>query len=76
MSHLGPAGQSPHGPGTEDPGPLLSAHATLVFLAAGFAGAVVGVLTFYSAGNTAGALLAGVTSGAISAVALHRLIGH
>jgi hypothetical protein len=74
-SHFGPAGQPPCGSGDEDLGPLLSAHATLVFLAAGFAGTVVGILTLYSTGNTAGALLACLTSMGLSATVLHKLIG-
>ncbi|MFC9595772.1 hypothetical protein ACFTUC_39000 [Streptomyces sp. NPDC056944] len=66
-----PEGQQ--GPGAETP--LLTAHATLVFVTAVLIAAVAGVLTYFSAGNTAGALLASLTAGAASAPVLHKLIG-
>lgn len=78
-SRFGPADQPSLGvsgaPGTEDPGPLLTAHATLVLIAAAFVGAVTGVLTYYSTGNTAGAVLAGLTGFGVSAPVLHKHIG-
>lgn len=67
-----PEGRNPAG---DDPGPLLTPHAALVLLAAAFAAAVIGALTFLSAGNAAAAVLAGLTGGAVSAPALHRMIG-
>ncbi|MFB6825517.1 hypothetical protein ACFCXA_28495 [Streptomyces virginiae] len=59
----------------ENRGPLLSAHAALVCVAAVVIGIVVGALTYLRTGNTAGAALAGLTAGGVSAVALHELIG-
>ena len=56
-------------------GPLLSERAVLVLLAAAFIGVVVGALTFFSAGNAAGALLAGLTGAGASTLGLHKLIG-
>ncbi|MFJ3861537.1 hypothetical protein ACIPRL_35590 [Streptomyces sp. NPDC090085] len=56
------------------PGPLLTGHAALIFLMAAFIGAMVGVLTAFSAGNTAAALLAGLTACGISIPILHKLI--
>ncbi|MFD6250322.1 hypothetical protein [Streptomyces roseolus] len=64
----------PPAPEPEAPGPLLTAHATLIFLAAAFIGAVVGVLTSFSTGNTAAALLAGLTACGVSIPILHKLI--
>jgi len=58
-----------------DPGPLLTTHATLVLVVAGFVGAVAGALTYLSAGNTAAAVLAGLTGWGASAPVLHKLIG-
>lgn len=65
-----PSGSS--GPGTE---PLLSQRTLLVFLTAAFFGTVVGVLSFLSAANVAGAVLAGLFAAAASTVGLHALIG-
>ncbi|MEU1895672.1 hypothetical protein [Streptomyces pristinaespiralis] len=69
-----------HPVGTQPPdygaGPLLTAHATLVFVAAAFIGVVVGWLTYVSAGdNAAAAVLAGLMAGGMSAPMLHKLIG-
>ncbi|WP_406730127.1 hypothetical protein [Streptomyces sp. NBC_01794] len=61
--------------GPEGPGPLLTAHATLVFVTAGFVGAIAGFLTYCSASSSAGALLATLTGMAVSAPVLHKLIG-
>ncbi|MGW9436100.1 hypothetical protein [Streptomyces sp. NPDC055607] len=61
-------------PAPENSGALLTAHATLVFLAAAFIGAVAGVLTSFSTGNTAAALLAGLTGCGVSIPVLHKLI--
>ncbi|MFE2601051.1 hypothetical protein ACFXCZ_31940 [Streptomyces sp. NPDC059396] len=47
----------------------------MVFVAAGLIGAGAGVLTFFSTGNTAGAVFAGVTAFGVSSCALHKLIG-
>ncbi|GAA2955426.1 MULTISPECIES: hypothetical protein [Streptomyces] len=73
--HVGPgqpAGlDAPHA----DPGPLLTSHATLVLVVAGFVGAIAGGLTYLSAGNTAAAVLAGLTGWGVSAPVLHKLIG-
>ncbi|MFI2353034.1 hypothetical protein ACH492_39940 [Streptomyces sp. NPDC019443] len=43
-------------------------------LAAVVVGALLGALTYFSAGNTSGALLAGVTGMGISALVLRKLI--
>ncbi|MBE4739813.1 hypothetical protein [Streptomyces caniscabiei] len=56
--------------------PLLSQRAVVVFLAAAFVGAVVGVLTYFSAGQVAAALLAGLTGFGTSTLGLHKLIGN
>lgn len=56
-------------------GPLLTAHAMLVLVAAAFIGAIVGVLAFLSTGNLAGSLLAGIGGFGASAPVLHKLIG-
>ncbi|MFJ8955285.1 hypothetical protein ACIRO1_34855 [Streptomyces sp. NPDC102381] len=55
--------------------PLLTAHAAIVMLAAVLVGAVAGVLTGYSTGNTAGAVLAGLGAAGVSVPLLHHLIG-
>lgn len=65
---------APDPPGAE-PGPLLTQRALLVLVAAAFIGTVVGVLTFLSAGDVAGALLAGLTGFGTATFGLHRLIG-
>ncbi|MGW6790758.1 hypothetical protein [Streptomyces chartreusis] len=62
-------------PSSPDAEPLLSQRAALVLLMAAFIGTVVGVLTFFSASNAAGALLAGVTAFGASTLGLHKLIG-
>lgn len=67
---------TPPSPPVPDPDtePLLSQRATLVFLAAAFIGATVGILTYLSATNVAGALLAGLTGFGTSTLGLHKLI--
>ncbi|AQU67729.1 hypothetical protein BBN63_17265 [Streptomyces niveus] len=65
-----PASNSP-GSGRE---PLLPQRSVLVLLAAAFIGVIVGVLTFFSAGSVAGALLAGLTGSGASTLGLHILI--
>ncbi|MEU8990424.1 hypothetical protein AB0C98_28975 [Streptomyces sp. NPDC048558] len=60
------------GPQTE---PLLPQRAVLVLLSASFMGLVVGGLTYFSTGNVAGAVLAGLTCTGVSTLALHQLIG-
>ncbi|MFF9070546.1 hypothetical protein ACF09E_34890 [Streptomyces sp. NPDC014891] len=59
----------------EDPGALLTGHAFLVFVGAGFIALIVGGLTHLSTGNTAGAVLAGLMAAGVSAPALHKLVG-
>ncbi|MFE7515206.1 hypothetical protein [Streptomyces sp. NPDC057540] len=54
---------------------LLTSHAAIVLLVAVVLGTVTGVLTYLSAGNTAGALLAGLTATCGSAPVLNRQIG-
>ncbi|MFD0435567.1 hypothetical protein [Streptomyces chartreusis] len=54
---------------------LLSQRALLVFLAAAFIGVIVGGLTFFSTGNTAGSLLAGLMGAGASTLGLNKLIG-
>ncbi|MFF7780425.1 hypothetical protein ACFZCG_39185 [Streptomyces tanashiensis] len=71
---LPPSGGGQQG-GQGGPDPLLSAHATLVCLAAGLIALVCGVLTYLSTGNMAGAVLAGVMAGGASAPVLHKLVG-
>lgn len=66
-----PAPDSP----SPDVEPLLSQRAVVVLLAAAFIGALVGVLTFFSAGHVAAALLAGLTGFGTSTLGLHKLIG-
>lgn len=60
----------------DETGPLLTGHAALVFVVAALIASAVGVLTYLSAGNAAGAVLAGLMAGAASTPVLHRLIGH
>ncbi|MFF3911568.1 hypothetical protein ACFYZJ_37835 [Streptomyces sp. NPDC001848] len=67
-----PSPPDPPEPGAE---PLLSQRAALIFLASAFIGVVVGVLTFFSAGNVAGALLSGLTGAGASTLGLDKLIG-
>ncbi|MEV8319868.1 hypothetical protein AB0Q95_37490 [Streptomyces sp. NPDC059900] len=69
-----PTGPQP-APSAPDTQPLLSQRAALVLLTAAFIGTLVGVLTWFSAGNAAGALLAGVTGFGAGTVGLHKLIG-
>ncbi|MER6444119.1 hypothetical protein [Streptomyces venezuelae] len=57
-----------------DPGPLITAHAALVFLMAAFIGAMAGVLTALSTGNTAASVLAGLSACGVSIPVLHKLI--
>ncbi|WP_329167532.1 hypothetical protein OHB49_45680 (plasmid) [Streptomyces sp. NBC_01717] len=47
----------------------------LILLAAVFAGGVVAALTYLSSANGAGAVLAGIAAGAVSAKGFHELIG-
>ncbi|MDH2393981.1 hypothetical protein QCN29_35580 [Streptomyces sp. HNM0663] len=63
-------------PPSPDAEPLLAPRTVLILLAAAFIGAIVGVLTFLSAGDVAGALLAGLAGAGASTLGLHRLIGH
>ncbi|MFI9213899.1 hypothetical protein ACIGW7_37915 [Streptomyces sp. NPDC053253] len=46
-----------------------------MLVGAGLIGLVVGGLTYLSTGNTAGAVLAGMTAGGVSAPVLHKLVG-
>ncbi|MBT2491312.1 hypothetical protein J7E96_22870 [Streptomyces sp. ISL-96] len=46
-----------------------------MLLTAAFIGTTVGVLTFFSAVNAAGALLAGLTGFGVSTLGLHKLMG-
>ncbi|MBQ0855655.1 hypothetical protein J8N05_46715 (plasmid) [Streptomyces sp. BH-SS-21] len=62
-------------PAAPGPGPLLSPRALLILLAAVVIGAIVGVLTFFSAGSAAGAILAGLCGSGASIMGLHLLIG-
>ncbi|MFK0221163.1 hypothetical protein ACIQWN_23595 [Streptomyces vinaceus] len=55
--------------------PLLTAHSALVLLMALFFGTVMGVLTYFSVGGIASALLAGLPAFGMSAAALHKLVG-
>ncbi|MFJ9195866.1 hypothetical protein [Streptomyces globisporus] len=59
----------------QEPGPLVTAHAAIVFMMAILIGMVVGVLTFLSVGDTAAALLAGLTGSGASTPVLHKHIG-
>ncbi|ROQ26076.1 hypothetical protein EDD98_5668 [Streptomyces sp. PanSC19] len=59
----------------EDPGALLTEHAFLVLVGAGLIALVVGGLTYLSTGNTAGAVLASMTAGGVSAPVLHKIVG-
>ncbi len=59
----------------EDPGALLTEHALLVLVAAVLIALIIGGLTYLSTGNTAGAVLAGMTAGGVSAPVLHKLVG-
>ncbi|MFP1629966.1 hypothetical protein ACLB9X_33610 [Streptomyces sp. 5K101] len=60
----------------DDPGPLLSSHAALVFLAAVVIGAFVGCLTRAAGHGLAESALAGLIGAGASTPVLHRLIGH
>ncbi|MGW0121706.1 hypothetical protein [Streptomyces sp. NPDC003327] len=60
----------------EDPGALLTAHAALVLVAAGFIALITGGLAYLSTGNAAGAALTGLVTAGAGAVGLHRLVGH
>lgn len=62
-------------PGPEDPKPFLSVRTVIVLLTAAFIGAIAGVLTYFSTGNTAGAVLAGLIGVGASVPALNSLIG-
>ncbi|GAA3918256.1 hypothetical protein GCM10022244_29350 [Streptomyces gulbargensis] len=59
----------------EAPGALLTGHAFLVLVGAGFIALVVGGLAYLSTGNTAGAVLTGLIAGGTSAPVLHKLVG-
>jgi hypothetical protein len=63
---------SPSGSGMD---PLLSQRALLVLLTAAFLGTVIGVLTFFSEGSVAGAVVTGLFAAAGSTLGLHALIG-
>ncbi len=65
----------PPTPEPDDPGPLLTAHAAIVLLAALLVGAIAGILTLLSTGTAAAALLAGMTGFGVSVPVLHKLIG-
>ncbi|MER6128634.1 hypothetical protein ABT173_39955 [Streptomyces sp. NPDC001795] len=67
-----PPGSPAPSPETE---PLLTQRAVLVLLTAAFIGVAVGVLTYFSSGNAAGAVLAGLTGAGASTLGLHKLIG-
>ncbi|MFI0156708.1 hypothetical protein [Streptomyces lydicus] len=55
--------------------PLLTQRAVLVLLTAAFFGLVVGGLTYFSAGDVASAVLAGLACTGASTLGLHQLIG-
>lgn len=59
----------------EEPEPLLTARSALILLTAAVLAMVVGTLTYFSAGNTAAAVLAGLTAGGASLLGLPKLIG-
>ncbi|MEU6625099.1 hypothetical protein ABZ926_30635 [Streptomyces litmocidini] len=46
-----------------------------MLVGAGLIALVVGGLTYLSTGNTAGAVLAGMTAGVVSAPVLHKIVG-
>ncbi|WP_055697651.1 hypothetical protein [Streptomyces silaceus] len=56
-------------------GPFLTVHSAVVLLMAVVIGLVVGGLTFLSGATAAGAVLAGLTAGAVSVPTLRGLIG-
>ncbi|MFF3456987.1 hypothetical protein ACFYXH_22160 [Streptomyces sp. NPDC002730] len=66
----------PPAPGPEDPKPFLPARTAIVLLMAAFVGAIAGVLTYFSTGNTAGAALAGLAGFGGSVPVLNSLIGN
>ncbi|SOD87654.1 hypothetical protein [Streptomyces sp. Ag109_G2-15] len=69
-----PPPPAPNSPGSQ-PEALVTQRAVLVLLAAAFIGATVGALSFFSTGNAAGALLAGLTGAGASTLGLHKLMG-
>ncbi|MFF1265266.1 hypothetical protein ACFVZE_05445 [Streptomyces anulatus] len=56
-------------------GPLLTSRSALILVAAVLLGGIVGVLTYFSTGNTAAAVLAGLAGAGASTPVLHALIG-
>ncbi len=62
-------------PPSSEPAKLLTQRAVLVLFSAAFVGVIVGVLTFFSAGNVAGAVLAGLTGCGAATLGLHSLMG-
>ncbi|MEU2100375.1 hypothetical protein ABZ741_39055 [Streptomyces globisporus] len=56
-------------------GPLLTSRSALILVAAVVLGGIVGVLTYFSTGNTATAMLAGLAGAGASTPVLHTLIG-
>ncbi|MDQ1064619.1 hypothetical protein [Streptomyces canus] len=65
----------PPAPPAPGAGPLISQRALLILLAAVVIGAAVGVLTFFSVGSAAGAILAGLGGSGASTMGLHLLTG-
>ncbi len=59
----------------DDPGPLVTAHAALVFLAATVVGVIVGGLTLSSTGSGAQAMLGALASAGVSTPMFHKYIG-
>ncbi|MFD9807609.1 hypothetical protein ACFWZZ_10875 [[Kitasatospora] papulosa] len=68
------SGSAPTSP-PPDREPLLTIHAAVVLVMAAIVGATMGVLTFFSAGNAAAALLAGFTGFGASALGLDKVVG-
>lgn len=66
----------PPGPQGRVSEPLLSQRAVLVLVTAAFLGTIVGMLTLFSTGNAAGAVLASVSTAGASILGLHALIGY
>ncbi|MET9707760.1 hypothetical protein [Streptomyces griseus] len=56
-------------------GPLLTSRSALILVAAVVLGGIAGVLTHFSTGNTATAMLAGLAGAGASTPVLHTLIG-